>query len=128
MHYYFFNRSFLILILAISLLFQSCGAYHKESVTLDTAALQSKKVKIQTKKGQTYKLRKIFKEGNTYYGIKKFGNKIILKENQIEKVRLFNTKKAIILNVLFVGTIALNVLLVMLIQDIARGVAGLSSP
>jgi len=128
MHFYFFNRSFLILILAIALLFQSCGAYHKESVTLDTAALQSKKVKIQTKDGHIYKLRKILKEGHTYYGIKKFGDKIILKENQIEKVRLFNSQKAILLDVLLVGTIVLNVLLALLIQDIAQGVAGLSSP
>lgn len=128
MYFYFFNRTYLILGLAISLLCHSCGAYHKKSVSLETAASQSKKVKVHTKNGHTYKLRKILYEGNTYYGIRKSGEKIILKENQIEKVRLFNTQKAIILDVLLVGTIVLNVLLVLLIQDIAKGVAGLSTP
>ncbi|MEM6516308.1 MAG: hypothetical protein AAF688_09005 [Bacteroidota bacterium] len=90
----------LALVLAALLLFESCGAYRSENITIDTAVEEGSKVKVRTNEGEKIKFRRIIKEDNTYYGIKKSGKTIPVSENNLQSIRLFNKTGAIILNVL----------------------------
>jgi len=110
------------------LFLQSCGAYYKYSIPIDTAVERSKKVKVKNQDGTVQKLRRITKEGDQYYGITKSGKKIIINRDQIISIRPFNTTKAVVLNVLLAGTVVMSVMLTLLFQGIGEGAAGLTPP
>ncbi len=116
------------LLLATILLFQSCGAYYKSSIPIDEAVQRSKKVKVTTRDGDTFKLRRIELEGDQYYGIRKSGKRVELDAGQLARIRPFNTKKAIVLNVLLAGTIVMTILTVVVFQGVAKAAGELSTP
>ncbi len=96
-------------IMAISILFQSCKAYHNDSVTLEQASKEFKQSKIQTHTNETLNFRGIKKENNQYYGVKKVKNELVnipLNEEFIKSVKLQNETLSTVL------TIALPVVII----------------
>jgi hypothetical protein len=81
----------LVLFFTILTLFQSCVAYEKSSVSLDWAAKQELRAKVQMKTNETYKFKRISYENQHYYGIKKINGDIIktpLQANELNKIQL----------------------------------------
>lgn len=87
------------LILTTMVLFQSCRVYYKENVSLDKAVAEAKRVKLKTKDGQKLKFKRIVKDSNQYYGLKKFKRKntyTLIDPSSIESLRLHNKTMSII--------------------------------
>lgn len=93
---------FIALSLALLLLFQSCKAYHSNSVTLEQASQEFKRTKIQTKNNEILKYRGVKFEDTKYFGIKKVNGNIVnvpIDENFIKTVRLENETMSTILTI-----------------------------
>jgi len=108
------------LIFSVVILFQSCKAYYKDSVTLEQAVNEHKRTKVETVTKQTYKFQTISFENNQYYGVKMVKGetvKIPLNQANLSKVRLENYTLSVI------GTIGISVLIGFVILV---GVAGIA--
>jgi hypothetical protein len=73
------------------ILLQGCTVYKSASVSLEQAALEQTKVKLETKSGEKLKFIRIGVENGNYYGVKKVkGNlvKVPLETNYIKSVKL----------------------------------------
>lgn len=80
-------------LLIFALILQSCAVYHKEAVSLDDAVASNGKVLITKTDGAKLKLKKVELIDGKYYGITKVKGqteKIILIENDIRTIRIFN--------------------------------------
>ena len=81
------------MLLIFALMLQSCAVYHKEAVSLDDAVASNGKVLITKTDGAKLKLKKVELIDGKYYGITKVKGKtekIILVENDIRSIRIFN--------------------------------------
>ena len=108
------------LIFSIVMLFQSCKAYYKESVTLAQAVSEHKRAKVETVTKQTYKFQSISFENEQYYGVnmvKGEAIKIPINQADLNKVRLENKSMSLI------GTIGVSVLVGFAILVGAAGIA-----
>ena len=88
--------SFLLMLL---MLVQSCRVYKRESVTLDQAISEGKRVKIRTIDNRTYKYKIVEKEDGMYYGVNMKNKEIVrtpLDTNNIRKVKLHDKTMSII--------------------------------
>ena len=96
------------LIFGVLILFQSCKAYYKDSVTLEQAVNEHKRAKVETVTKQTYKFQSISFENDQYYGIKMVKGEIVkipIDQANLSKVRLENKSLSVI------GTIGVSVLI-----------------
>ena len=110
----------IVLLFGALILFQSCKAYYKDSVTLDQAVKEHKRAKVETVTKQTYKFKTISFENGQYYGIKMVKGesvKIPIDQANLSKVRLENKSLSVI------GEIGLIVLVVFVA---IVGVAGIA--
>lgn len=108
------------LIFGALILFQSCKAYYKDSVTLEQAVNEHKRAKVETVTKQTYKFQTISFENGQYYGIKMVKGetvKIPIDQANLSKVRLENKSLSVI------GTIGVSVLIGF---GILVGIAGIA--
>jgi len=108
------------LIVSVVILFQSCKAYYKDSVTLEQAVNEHKRAKVETVTKQTYKFQTISFENGQYYGVKMVKGetvKTLIDQANISQVRLENKSLSVI------GTIGLSVLVVFVV---VVGVAGIA--
>ncbi len=83
----------LVLFFTILTLFQSCVVYEKSSVSLDWAAKQELRAKVEMKTNETYKFKRISFENQHYYGIQKINGDIIktpLQADKLNKIQLQN--------------------------------------
>jgi hypothetical protein len=83
----------IVLFFIIIILFQSCVVYEKSSVSLEWAAKQERKVKVETINNQNYKFNFIRFENDKFYGIKKVNGEIIktpLEDDKLNKIHLQN--------------------------------------
>lgn len=116
------------LFLTFLILVQSCRVYHSDSVTLEKALVERKRVKIKTKSGKTLKFKEIIKDSNQYYGITR-KDKFLIIENNISSVRLQNRTLSGILTVVSVLYVATGVVLVIMIGNFSVALAdGLTPP
>jgi len=107
--------NFVVITFAILILFQSCKAYHNNSVTLENASQEFKQTKVQTISNEIFKFRGITYEKNQYYGIKKFKGEIIkvpLDEKYLKSVKLENETMSTILTIALPTTIILGALVI----------------
>ena len=92
------------LLLTLLILFQSCRVYHRDSVSLNQAVKEEKRVKIKTVDNKTLKFKKIIYDDGEYYGIKPSTfmdtiYKIPLDQNKLQSIRLHNKTWSIIYGV-----------------------------
>lgn len=83
----------LSLLFTILMFFQSCVVYEKSSVSLESAAKQERKAKVETIHNQTYKFKLIRFENDQFYGIQKVNGDIIqtpLEADKLNKIQLQN--------------------------------------
>ena len=95
---------FIALIFSITMLFQSCKVYYKDSVTLEQAVNEHKRTKVETVTKQTYKFQAISFENDQYYGIKRVKGtnvKTLIDKSNISKVVLENKTMSTILSIGF---------------------------
>lgn len=91
--------------MTLLILFQSCRVYHRDSVSLNQAVKEGKRVKIKTIDNKTLKFKRIIYEDGEYYGIKPitFMNKVYkiipLNQNKLQSIRLHNKTWSIIYGV-----------------------------
>ena len=81
----------LVLLFTILMFFQNCIVYEKSSVSLDWAAKQELRAKVEMKTNETYKFKRISFENQHYYGIQKINGDIIktpLQANELNKIQL----------------------------------------
>lgn len=96
------------LILAVLVLFTSCNAYYKSSVTLEESEKTSGKVKVESQNYGTIKFDKIEKRDDKYFGIIK-QQSLELNEEAVTEVHLKNKTKSTILSVLLPVSLILAV-------------------
>jgi len=104
---------FIALTLALLVFFQSCKVYHSNSVTLEQASQEFKRVKIQTNWDETLKFRGIKMENNQFYGVKKVKKELVnmpLDKNNIKSVKLENETMSTVLTIALPVTILLGTL------------------
>jgi hypothetical protein len=80
-----------VFLFSLLILFQSCVVYEKSSVSLDWAAKQELRAKVEMKTNETYKFKRISFENQHYYGIQKINGDIIktpLQANELNKIQL----------------------------------------
>lgn len=128
----FRKRTYAIcLLFTLIILFQSCRVYKSEHVSLETAVLEAKRVKIKTNDGETLKFKRIAKDSNQYFGLKKRKGALVkfpIAIEEVESVRLHNRTLSTILNVTAGVFVVGTVLLTIVIANISQGVARLSTP
>ncbi|PHR69652.1 MAG: hypothetical protein COA67_09585 [Lutibacter sp.] len=93
----------IILLFTSIILMQSCRVYKKESVTLENAVKEQKRVKIITNDNKKYKFKRVTYEDGLFYGINKKKGKEIktqLNIDDLKKVRLHNKTMSIIYSTL----------------------------
>ena len=76
----------IILLLFIGL--SSCTTYYKSSVTLEQAANEKSKVKVETTSNKVMKYQQVVNENGTFYGVKTNDDKQPLNESEIKSVQL----------------------------------------
>lgn len=104
--------------LVVLIFLQSCRVYHRESVTLNQAVKEEKRVKIKTTNNKTLKFKKIVYEEGKYYGIKPYTfkdkfHKVQLDQNDLKTVRLHNQTLSIILGIISGIAITLTIAVVL---------------
>jgi hypothetical protein len=94
------------LILSMLILLQGCTVYKSASVSLEQAALEENKVRLETKSGEKLKFIRIGVENGNYYGVKKVkGDKALnyktvpLETNYIKNVKLKDETLSTILTI-----------------------------
>ena len=100
------NLRLFSLLFMILFIFQSCGVYHKNSITLEEAVKQEGKVKILTTNQRTIKYKKITSTDGQFYGNKMKGGKWIqtpLNQEEIMRIRLKNKKASTWMTLLSIG-------------------------
>lgn len=100
------NLGYLSLLLTILFIFQSCGVYYKNSISLEEAVKQEGKVKILSSDQKAMKYKKVSSTDGQFYGAKKKGGKwtqIPLNQEDIISIRLKNKKASTWVTVLAVG-------------------------
>ncbi|MEW4924261.1 hypothetical protein [Algibacter sp. 2305UL17-15] len=104
-------KSFKLVSVLFSILicFHSCRVYHHKSVTLEEAVKTENRVKIKTIGNKTIKFKKIVFENNLYYGIRsnKYG-KLLLNEDELNKIRLYNPNLSMVYTIIFVPTLIIT--------------------
>lgn len=101
------------LLLIGATMFQSCRVYKRESVSLDQAISEGKRVKIRTFDNKTYAYKSIEKKEGVYYGIKMIRKELVrtpIDTNNIKKVKLHNKTMSVIYGVLIGATATVVVL------------------
>jgi hypothetical protein len=101
--------------LAMLIYFQSCKVYHSNSVTLEQASQEFKRVKIQTNGNEILKFRGIKMENKQYYGVKKVKKELIntlIEKDNIKSVRLENETMSTILTIALPVTIVIGALVI----------------
>lgn len=101
---------FLAITIAMSILFQCCKVYHKQSVTINEAVSSEQKVKVVLLNNEKYAFCKLIYKQEQLYGITKINStaatsldtlmvgctldgkiaKIKLSENSIKEIHLYN--------------------------------------
>ncbi len=90
------------LILSMLILLQGCTVYKSVSVTLEQAAKEENKVRLETTSGEKLKFKRIGIDNGEYYGVKKVkGNivKVPLNSNYIKNVKLKDKTLSTILTI-----------------------------
>ena len=90
------------LILSMLILLQGCTVYKSVSVTLEQAAKEENKVRLETTSGEKLKFKRIGIDNGEYYGVKKVkGNivKVPLDTNYIKNVKLKDKTLSTILTI-----------------------------
>jgi len=92
------------LVLTSLIILQSCRVYHRDSVSLQQAIKEEKRVKIKTADNKTLKFKKIIYAEGGYYGIKhstfKYEiHKMPLDQSKLQSVRMHNKSLSIIYGV-----------------------------
>ena len=117
-------QPYLLITVVIALLFQSCSIYNISTVDIDTEAASTKKVKIYIVDKERLKFKKVIKENNAYYGINQSGKRIVLKQERIKKIRLYNKNATIVTNILVPAlTLAFIVWIGVLVTNTLRDIA-----
>ena len=96
------QTKFIALTFAIMICFQSCKAYHSNSVTLEQASQEFKQTRIQTNNNEILKFKRIKVEDNKYFGVKIVKGEVInipLEENNIKTIKLENETKSTVLTI-----------------------------
>lgn len=104
------------LILSLLVLLQGCTVYKSASVSLDQAANDESKVRLETTSGEKLKFKRIGVENGNYYGIKKVkGNivKVPLDTNYIKKVKLKDKTLSTILTIALPIAVIAGVVLIL---------------
>ncbi|HZW63045.1 MAG TPA: hypothetical protein VFF15_05285 [Flavobacteriaceae bacterium] len=113
------------------ILFQSCKVYHKDTVTLEQAAKDGRRAKIETTTSKKYVFKTISYENDTYYGINKIKGKTVkipLEKTKMESVRLENKSLSTVLTLgLFVAVVG-AVVLIKFASDFSGFMNGASIP
>jgi len=92
----------LTIIIAFSLILNSCSVYYKEEVTFDEAYLSKKPVKLVTNENKKIHLKKIILKDSAYYGYYWHEGKAItfpLSKEKYRSVRIKNRTASTLINV-----------------------------
>ncbi len=121
--------------LVILIFFQSCRVYHRESVTLNRAIKEEKRVKIKTVENKTLKFKKLIFEDGKYYGIKpdpfKYKvYKIPLNQNELLSIRLHNKGLSIFygISISVISIVVIGLAIVLSSFDLNLDFGGMSAP
>ena len=101
-------RKIISLLIAIAMILQSCSSYKFDRSNFDTAISKNVKVKATKSNGKIYIIKKIEKIDGVYYGEVDSGKgfeKLIISEDDFEKIQLYDKGTSIFLNVLLVAPI-----------------------
>lgn len=132
-----FRRQFKTISLLLSLLtlFQSCRVYHRDSVTLDHAVKQEKRVKIKTIDNKTLKFKKLIYEEGKYFGIKPSTfmdtvYKVPLDQSKLQNIRLHNKALSIVygISITIITSLVLAYIIVLSSFDLDLDFGGFSAP
>lgn len=85
------------IILLATILFQSCVAYQKTSVSLNEAYNRGN-VKIKSTNGENKKYTNIIMEDSIYYGVQDWQNKLPILPASVDSIYLKDKKKSNLLN------------------------------
>lgn len=123
------NKTTTILLLCF-ILFQSCKIYDSRSTTKEDALLFAGRVKVKSVSNSNYKFEKLIEEGNQLYGIgkrvtskskqqylEKIVNqnpldknvKILLTDDLVNEIHLYNKGKSSALKIVGIGVITLYI-------------------
>jgi high-affinity Fe2+/Pb2+ permease len=114
----------LVLLLIVLMLFQSCVVYEKNSVSLDWAAKQELRAKVEMKTNETNKFKRISFENQHYYGIKKINGEITktpLQADNLNKIQLQNKSTSTIATITTVLGSLIGVILAWYFIDTGGG-------
>jgi hypothetical protein len=124
MRYYRFHFKFISFLLTISILFQGCQIYYKQTATPEQAFESSKKVKIVYTGDRKEYFNKIVIEDGILYGIKKFKGKsykISLHKNEIKEIHLKNKTASVLVTVLVFTVVPFGSILLIGIISFSQG-------
>ena len=113
------------LFFTILILLQSCRVYHRDSVSLQQAIKEEKRVKIKTVDNKILKFKRVIYEDGRYYGIKPSTfmykiYKIPLDESYIRSIRMHNKTLSVIYGVGFTLVIILIGAYVLVMSAVER--------
>jgi hypothetical protein len=114
----------LVLLFIVLMLFQSCVVYEKKSVSLDWAAKQELRAKVEMKTNETNKFKRISFENQHYYGIKKINGEITktpLQADNLNKIQLQNKSTSTIATITTVLGSLIGVILAWYFIDTGGG-------
>ena len=114
----------LVSLFSLLILFQSCVVYEKSSVSLDWAAKQELRAKVEMKTSETYKFKRISFENEHYYGIKEIigeTTKTPLQADTLDKVLLQNKSASAVITIATVLGSLIAVLLIWYFIDTGGG-------
>ena len=114
----------LVSLFSLLILFQSCVVYEKSSVSLEWAAKQERKAKVETKNNQTYKFKRIQSDKDQFYGIRKVNGELIktpLQTDNLNKIQLQNKSTSTIATITTVLGSLIGVILAWYFIDTGGG-------
>jgi hypothetical protein len=100
------------LLLSVMVMMQGCGVYYKKPVSLDNAVQAAAPVKVTTNYDVEMQFKKVILKDGKYYGVKKRNSNsenVLLIENNITEVKLYNGTMTGILYVVIVPLIILYI-------------------
>ena len=90
-------------ILIMAILCQSCVVYHKTPVTLEQAAQENRKTKIQMQDGRVEKFKFITHKDQRYFGTRMTGNGLVnipIDVNSVSRVHVKNKTASVLVTVI----------------------------
>lgn len=106
----------LSVLLSVLIIAQSCQVYRTSSISLDEASKIDEKVKVQTIEGKRIEFKKIDKEEDFYYGLKrKKGELVKIPLNHEDIVGIFpKHKTASIVNTILLSLVVVGLVTVII--------------